>query len=520
MCYKKLYPREKRKENLYLVEQIFFFIFVILGIWCYLGGQGGLFFQTSDWNERNAIFRDLIYFDWPVFYSKTNTMLTYYIGHWLPAASLAKIFYIIFGNLNVAFKIGNIFLGIWTFLGTLFSYFLISIYVNPKKKSGKWIILGIFIGFSGLDIIGCLLEKWTLGDYINFLHLEWWSGGDLYQFSSNTTVLFWVFNQGIAAWVATLLFLNEESPKYYGFIISCLLISASLPSVGLAILMIGKYIYELLEKIKEKCTSTFLKETISIYNLFSITFIAPSIIVYLISNSALGNSKQNAYYISEDRLHLTSVMHIVLIGLAILLIGMIILLIRKRRMIKTSKVMKFILGSSVLLGILIGLIISHPETRRIYFVFLILECGLYWICLAPNFSNDILYYLIAFLLMITPMIRVGIGGDFCMRASIPAIIILTSMCAKKICDYESDKTKNNFLIKITTITLTIFLVIGAATPIMEITRGIYKVTEARTVNLQADNIKTLNKYHSSGGIYGNFVSENYKNSYFYKYFIR
>lgn len=514
----KTSTQKKNKREIIFNIRSLFLISIVLLIWCYLGGQGGLFFQTSDWNERNAIFRDLIYYDWPVFYSKTNTMLTYYIGHWLPAAGLAKIIYIIFGNLDIAFRIGNIILGIWTFLGTVFSYLLISIYVNPKKKEAKWIILAVFIGFSGLDIIGCLLEKWTITDYINFMHLEWWSGGDLYQFSSNTTVLFWVFNQGVTAWIATLLFLNENSPKYYAFIISCLLISASLPSIGLAILMIGKYVYEMFRNIKNKHAHYFFKETFSIYNLLSVIFIVPSIILYLISNSALGNSKQNLYYISEDRLQLTPVMHIVLAILIILLLGLIITIICKRKYIKTSKGMKFLLGSAILLGILIGLILTHPETRRIYFVFLILECGLYWLCLAPNFYDNILYYLIAFLFMISPMIRIGIGGDFCMRASIPGIIILTSMCAKKICDQYI--YKKNRLMSITTLVLTLLLLIGTATPIMEITRGIYKVIDARTFNLQADNIETLNKYHSSGGIYGNFVSENYKNSYFYKYFMR
>lgn len=514
----KTSTQKKNKREIVFNIRSLFLISIVLLIWCYLGGQGGLFFQTSDWNERNAIFRDLIYYDWPVFYSKTNTMLTYYIGHWLPAAGLAKIIYIIFGNLDIAFRIGNIILGIWTFLGTVFSYLLISIYVNPKKKEAKWIILAVFIGFSGLDIIGCLLEKWTFTDYINFMHLEWWSGGDLYQFSSNTTVLFWVFNQGVTAWIATLLFLNENSPKYYAFIISCLLISASLPSIGLAILMIGKYVYEMFRNIKNKHAHYFFKETFSIYNLLSMIFIVPSIILYLISNSALGNSKQNLYYISEDHLQLTPVMHIVLAILIILLLGLIITIICKRKYIKTSKGMKFLLGSAILLGILIGLILTHPETRRIYFVFLILECGLYWLCLAPNFYDNILYYLIAFLFMISPMIRIGIGGDFCMRASIPGIIILTSMCAKKICGQYI--YKKNRLMSITTLVLTLLLLIGTATPIMEITRGIYKVIDARTFNLQADNIETLNKYHSSGGIYGNFVSENYKNSYFYKYFMR
>ena len=55
------------------------------------------------------------------------------------------------------------------------------------------------------------------------------------------------------------------------------------------------------------------------------------------------------------------------------------------------------------------------------------------------------------------------------------------------------------------------------TPAMEFYRGIYKVTEGQRLNLVADDIYTLNQYHSSGDIYGNFVSESYKDSIFFKY---
>ena len=47
-------------------------------------------------------------------------------------------------------------------------------------------------------------------------------------------------------------------------------------------------------------------------------------------------------------------------------------------------------------------------------------------------------------------------------------------------------------------------------------RGVYKAMEAGTTSLQADQIKTLNKYHETGRTYYNFVSEDYKNTFFYR----
>ena len=65
-------------------------LFLLVLLWTFLGGLNGHWFQTSDWDCRNAIFRDLITHDWPVRY-QNGSALVYYIGHWLPAAGLAKL---------------------------------------------------------------------------------------------------------------------------------------------------------------------------------------------------------------------------------------------------------------------------------------------------------------------------------------------------------------------------------------------------------------------------------------------
>lgn len=52
------------------------------------GGIGGHYYQSPDWDWRNAIFHDLIYKKWPVIYSEYDKALVYYIGYWLPSAAL------------------------------------------------------------------------------------------------------------------------------------------------------------------------------------------------------------------------------------------------------------------------------------------------------------------------------------------------------------------------------------------------------------------------------------------------
>ena len=113
-----------RNENIIEFKKIIP-IFIIILLICITSGLGGFFYQSSDWDARNAIFRDLVQQDWPVYYEKSNSALTYYIGQWMVpsvfgkiviviANAISSIFPNIFTNilkklsLEFAFKIGNI----------------------------------------------------------------------------------------------------------------------------------------------------------------------------------------------------------------------------------------------------------------------------------------------------------------------------------------------------------------------------------------------------------------------------
>ena len=48
-------------------------LFAVVLLWTFLGGLNGHWFQSSDWDCRNAIFRDLITHSWPVIYEKSNS---------------------------------------------------------------------------------------------------------------------------------------------------------------------------------------------------------------------------------------------------------------------------------------------------------------------------------------------------------------------------------------------------------------------------------------------------------------
>lgn len=64
---------------------------LIITLWVYLSGIGGWCYQNKDHEVRNAIFRALVEYDWPVVSRGSGRGLIYYIGFWLPAACVGKL---------------------------------------------------------------------------------------------------------------------------------------------------------------------------------------------------------------------------------------------------------------------------------------------------------------------------------------------------------------------------------------------------------------------------------------------
>lgn len=179
--------------------------------------------QTGDFLARNPIYRDLCTYDWPIVYDLSKqsdavqavvgsgtVAFSYYLTYWLPPALLSKIFSFSEIGRNLSLYFYTVF-GIFLVVYNLCRYF--------KKVSYK--ILLIFIFFSGLDIAGCLIHRVfvaavKVNEQQNFSMLlydfiETWAGK--YEYLSNTTNLFWAFNQAVPTWLIVILFLQLRSNK-------------------------------------------------------------------------------------------------------------------------------------------------------------------------------------------------------------------------------------------------------------------------------------------------------------------
>jgi hypothetical protein len=170
-------------------------IAVVVGsAWAVLGGTDHWVFANADWHIRDAVLHDLVDAAWPVGYGELDgqvSLLRASIGYFLPAALIGKA---------AGLAAAHVALLAWTAAGA--SLFLLQVLsLTRSRLSTALLAAAIVVLFSGLDIVGSLLNDGPRfrSDWNITTHLEWWA--QLYQYSSMTTQLFWVPNHALAGWL-------------------------------------------------------------------------------------------------------------------------------------------------------------------------------------------------------------------------------------------------------------------------------------------------------------------------------
>ncbi|MBC7766367.1 MAG: hypothetical protein H7Y41_07790 [Hyphomonadaceae bacterium] len=459
-----------RREWLIFVGAI-----VLIAIWVAFSGVGGLSFQNSDHHYRNAIFRDLVERNWPVVYdfgnaSDTNKVfLVYYIALWLPAALVGKL---------LGWYAANLFLYFWVVIGiAMVGYFM----CRTIKKISLPIIL-ILIFFSGLDILGYYFMSGRFPPITS--HIESWTG--IMQFSSNTTLLYWVFNQTIGPWLVISLMLNMENVKSLFFVYALCMLQGPFSFVGLIPFVLYKAFAKLPGAKKDKVKS-FQKSMHALWQAFlrCLTFqnVAGGLTVLIISYLYLSANLSGSKYTFHD-------------------------------------------------------------VSKTYLIFILMDFGVLALLLYPTERRNVNYWIAVVSLMIIPWIRVGFGGDFCMRVSIPALMILMilvihtlykpveSLPQNVIMSKQKGRMKNKPIkpakstwhyAKAQKVALCIVLLIGACTPILEMQRSVFNTLPYLNSPLDpkpyiANDIRSLNGL-KHGMDTDNFVGS-INSSVFYQYFAK
>ncbi|MCL6589405.1 MAG: hypothetical protein K6U80_05560 [Firmicutes bacterium] len=440
-------------------------LFIILGVvyWVYLSGIGGYSFQNADFDLQNAMLRDLIDFDWPVIYNYPTQpqihelaghqgALVYYFTYWLPAALLGKVF-----GLGAA----NVFLYLWTVWGILLCFYWLS---RKVKKLSVFLLL-LFIFWSGLDVAGYFAHgfRFTYGE-----HLEWWPS--YFQYSSNTTALFWVHHQVVAPWIIVMLLVNRISKKTVFFTYAL-----CLP-----------------------------------YAPFSFAGLTPFVIYYIVSgkNAKKIFSKEKAVDFPALWHNLKANLSVSNLVTAPILIGVFLLFFantgsRFGGLIWDSKGPYNYLGFKTDLW---TVIIN-------YLLFCLLEFGIYVLLIGGKYKKNPVFLIMVASLLLIPSFKMGIYNDFVMRVSIPALTFLLVFVAKFFTDPSPKGTKTRILKYI----LFAFLLVGAVTPFNEI----YRSADATGKNPQGiingrwHTLSTLEDLKTSG--IGNFVAKDPRDRIFFKY---
>ena len=201
---------------------------IVIFFWLFFSGIGGFSYQNSiDFHVRNAMLRDLVNYNWPVIYK--NNGLVYYLSYFLPSALIGKI---------TNYTFANVFLFLYSYICLLCTLYLI----NRHAKKDSYYKLLFLILFSGLDVLDSLPKLLSIN------HLEWWNLP--FQYSSNTTALYWVFNQTIPIWLIIAILLNIDDGRDIIFLSSISFFYS--PYSTISIIPIALYLS--LKKIKRKRT--------------------------------------------------------------------------------------------------------------------------------------------------------------------------------------------------------------------------------------------------------------------------
>lgn len=463
-------------------------VIIVIGIilWVIMSGIGGGVWQNGDHATRNTLFRVLEIEQWPVIGivetdgAEQTILLSYYLGFWLPAALVGKLF---------GLETGRVALIVWAALGVMLFYVLICVW---QKRIAVWPLI-LFVFFSGLDAIGISLVQYETVRFWGDNHLEWWCTEYDFQFSSMTTQLFWVFNQAIPAWIASVYVFLFEKPCNMIYFLSLLIITATFPLAGL--ISFGIYFMVKRGKWENKYDTVFeiLKSVghnwISWQNVIAGMSIGIISILYICTNQAVNEILQSLSQISIIT---------VLIILGIIAIGvygiMRLVLMGKKR---------WVVRGAIAVGVFLfcKLVIAFPidEWQSPAFgwadmtIFYILEVGIFFICVYDSVPSKRLLLVNAITLYVIPLIRIGTSADFCMRASIPGLVLLSLWCIDTI-RKKSQNIKTYILIGL--------LVVGAITPIHEFKR-VYSYTKKPYEIQYIDNV--LLSYNYKGDVNSFFV---------------
>ncbi len=465
-------------------------IVAVILAWVVLSGVGGYAWQNTDHAWRNRMLNILVDYKWPP--TTEERGFAYYVGTWLPAALVGKI-----SDLDKAYAV----LFLWILLGVFLVYALICIW---RKKIVLWPLM-ILVFFSGLDIVGSYIFTDNAVPIWGTEHLEWWAAKFQYklQYTSNTSQLYWVFNQAIPVWLVMMLLFMDEPPKNMIWVSTLVAITSTLPFIGVVPIMVY-YMFGRSEWHKPESVGHGWKMVLHNMGSFQNLVGGGSVLIvsflYLMGNDSFATIA----IVSSDRnsiqpAHLAVWFPWLLILAAMvtaLLLGTLVIWVAKWEKGSILRNMLYVMVISLLLFLFIkylgaGKSRGNDIYRLAYTIlFFVFEAGIYLYLLYRDVADKRLFNVVAISLMVIPFIVIGYSNDFCMRASIPGLFIVMLWCIEAL-----GKKRKNLRIAV----LLICLVIGAVSPLHEIKRALVNSYEDYEIEMVEDE-RIMNAPNFSGNL--------------------
>ncbi len=411
---------------------------LVLVVWLSLSGTGGVGFQNDDYPASNALLKDLIEQEWPLRaeIEGKSIPIVYYMGYFLPAAGIGKLF---------GWGAANIFLYAWTLLGIslAFAWFARIGRITLAGQGAKALLFALFFCLAGgLDVLGHYAL--TTHPFRLHSHVEWWA--DFFQYSSMTTLLFWVPQHAIAAWISTGVLidaiLEPDEVQIPGMMLAASILWSPFGILGTAPYLLVFFARYLLSQTGRAC---FFRIESILFNIASL-WLGGVYLLYMQANQFkfpvgfVWETVRYKYQLTMGRSIITfGVIEFgMLAALALLLIGAGI----------------FFRAKSCQGGFVVGMWKRWQDTLWLDFK------------IQPAFLAVFLFTLVVLALL--PMFRMGKHNDLAMRGSIPSLFIFFSFIGHVIFESSAEVRRK---LSVVYITMLLVLLLSFFPAVAEIARS-------------------------------------------------
>ena len=345
---------------------------LIILLWCALSGFGGYVLQSGDFPKHNVILRDIMVNRAPVRYDFDGRegTLSYYIAGYIVPALMGHLF-------SDSFDIAQDTLLVWNAAGIFLAVLMLYRNIGHKKGLSLVIITLTLVLFATFVCpLSGIFKNWypdEAGDGIHWLSNVIWI-----QYSSDIILLAYVFPQMISGLLGVAL-LKETGNDYgkWGSILAPLVLYSAFVFLGMAILMLTVFAAGLLSDEEEGKGRDHVKTTLvsvfSVCNLCSLVLMG-ALILYLMGN--ILQEKPPGASMGIERIYYGGYYHTL--------------------------------------------------------VFFELSWMLWILLLLRREKDNRLLFAASFNLLIYPFFKMGYYNDLCMRASIPALLVISVTVAENI----------------------------------------------------------------------------------------